>query len=69
MDKINVDVNVLIKNQEHIQEVLEDLLDDKSKREFEEIKKLPPELQRKWVIENTRRIAEEYRQYLKEGDI
>lgn len=68
MDKVNVDVNVLIANQKNIQARLENLLDDKSRREFEEIKKLPPELQREWAIETTERIAREYREYLKEGD-
>lgn len=79
MKKVNVEVNVLIgdmkktteeiiKNQERITETLEGLMDDKSRRQFEEIKKLPPDEQRKWAIETTERIVKRFREYLKEGD-
>ena len=79
MKKLNVEVNVLIndmkktteemiKNQERISHTLDGLMDDKSRKQFEEIKKLPPDEQRKWATETINKIAEQYREYLKEGD-
>ena len=79
MKKVNVEVNVLIedmkkdmeeiiKNQERISHTLDGLMDDKSRRQFEEIKKLTPDEQRKWATETINKIAEQYREYIKEGD-
>jgi len=79
MKKVNVEVNVLIndmkkdteeiiKNQERISHTLDGLMDDKSRRQFEEIKKLTPDEQRKWATETINKIAEQYREYIKGGD-